>query len=286
MDGRGQRHPDGRGRHSRHDARLARDEAGVEVGEVLHAHERPRVGGAVLVEQQRAGPVGDVLGRAVQEPHVVEAHRAGAAGERHGAVDLRLDRRRIDGAAETPVGVMVPDGAGMALRHDEERPVLEGAVVEHDADGEQVVVGVGIERPVLMPLDRRAVARRLHVELRAVEPDAGADELLDDADEPRVPVELLESREEAMRRLDSPHAGRVRPMPRLQIVDVGMRGEPARLVEDLVHLPAEALDQRRLEHARHHHIPVLAIERHVAVRDHLGLSLWATSCSAGLHHRS
>ena len=76
-----------------------------------------------------------------------------------------------------------------------------------------------------MPLDRRAVARRLHVELRAVESDAGADELLDDADEPRVPVELLESREEAMRRLDPPHAGRLRPMPRLQIVHVGVRGD-------------------------------------------------------------
>ena len=132
-----------------------------------------------------------------------------------------------------------------------------------------------------MPLDRRAVARRLHVELRAVEPDAGADELLDDADEPRVPVELLEPREEAMRRLDPPHAGRFRPMPRLQIVHVGVRGEPARLVEDLAHLPAEALDQRRLEHARHHHIPVLAIGRHVAVRDHLELSLWGLELLGG-----
>ena len=192
-----------------------------------------------------------------------------ASGQRHGALDLAGDGGGIDGAAEAAAGVVVPDGTAVAARHHEQRPVVERAVVEHDPDRQQVVVGVRVERPVLMPLDRRAVARRLEVDLGAVQPDPRAEQPLEQGDESRVADQALEAREEPVRRLDPPHARRLGPMPRLEVVHLGVVGDLPRALEDLRHLPAELVEGRRLEHAGHDEIALFAIERHVPVRDHL-----------------
>ena len=58
----------------------------------------------------------------------------------------------------------------MAARQHQHRTVFERAIVEHDPDRRQVVIGMRIEGPILVPFDRRAVAGRLHVELAGVEP--------------------------------------------------------------------------------------------------------------------
>lgn len=52
--------------------------------------------------------------------------------------------------------VVIEDRPAVGARYDHERAVVVGRVVEHDADGEHVVVRVRIERPVLVPLDRGA----------------------------------------------------------------------------------------------------------------------------------
>ena len=52
------------------------------------------------------------------------------------------------------VGVVIVRGAAMAARYHQQRAVVARAVVEHHAHREEIVVGVRIEGPVLMPLDR------------------------------------------------------------------------------------------------------------------------------------
>jgi hypothetical protein len=51
----------------------------------------------------------------------------------------------IDGADEEAVLVVVEDRAAVGAGEHQQAAVLPGAVVEGDADGEQVVVGVGVE---------------------------------------------------------------------------------------------------------------------------------------------
>ena len=77
-----------------------------------------------------------------------------------------LDQVGIDQAGEVAVvAVMVPHLAGMRTRRHQHRPVLKIAIVEQHADREHIVIGVRIECPVLMPLDRRTILCRLHVQL-------------------------------------------------------------------------------------------------------------------------
>jgi len=63
--------------------------------------------------------------------------------------------RRINRAAEAAVGAMMIVSALMAARY---RSVLDAAIVEHNADRCEIVVGTRLDGPVLVPFDRRAVA--------------------------------------------------------------------------------------------------------------------------------
>ena len=74
----------------------------------------------------------------------------------------------------------------MAAGNDHQRAVLHRHVVEHHADGGEVVVGVRIERPVLMPLHRRAEAGAFHVQLGGVEADIRAPQVLQHGDDLRM----------------------------------------------------------------------------------------------------
>jgi hypothetical protein len=46
----------------------------------------------------------------------------------------------------------------MAARYHHHRAVLDAAIVEHNAERCEIVVGVRVEGPVLLPFDRRAIA--------------------------------------------------------------------------------------------------------------------------------
>ena len=96
----------------------------------------------------------------------MHGHAAGLARERHRLLQMKIGIVRIDGAAEHAILVVVAeDGPLWEPGNDLQRTVGEIHVLQHQAAGEDVVVGVGIEGPVLVPLHRRAAAGRLGVEL-------------------------------------------------------------------------------------------------------------------------
>ena len=61
----------------------------------------------------------------------------------------------------------------MASGHYEHRSVLLRAVIQIDANGETVVIGVRVERPILMPFDGFADLSGFHVDLGIVNANAG-----------------------------------------------------------------------------------------------------------------
>src|SRR5262249_52524855 len=127
-----------------------------------------------------------------------------------------------------------------AAWQDHQWAVLRRHIVEHDADGQQIVVGVRIEGPVLVPLDGGAIAGRLHVELAAMQAQVRADELLDGLDHARVPDQAPEERMAVDWVLEAPHARSLTGMRLLEVVDfVAAVDEPRlgdKVVDDLVGL--------------------------------------------------
>ncbi len=97
-------------------------------------------------------------------------------------VKLRVGHR----ADEDAVLVMVIEGTFMRARNNQQRSVFKPHIIKGDADGQQVVVGVGVEGPVLVPFDRAAELGRFHIQLVAVSPYAGADQLLDNVQDAGV----------------------------------------------------------------------------------------------------
>ena len=77
---------------------------------------------------------------------------------------------------------------------------------------------MGIERPVLMPLDGRAKAGALHVQLGGVEPNIRPPEVLQHGDDPRVPGQRRKP-DMQVRRLDAADARVVRGVAILQVID-------------------------------------------------------------------
>src|SRR6516225_2786420 len=101
---------------------------------------------------------------------MMHGDRAGLAETGYRPREIEIAARRIDRAAEPAVrAVMVVYRALMAARNHHHRTVPDLAIVEHDAHGSEIVVGVRIKGPVLMPLDRSPVPSRLHVELAGIE---------------------------------------------------------------------------------------------------------------------
>ena len=85
------------------------------------------------------------------------------------------------GAAEMAVEVMVINWSFVRAGDDEQGAIFFCHVVQHYTHGEQIVVGVRIKCPVLMPFDWAAIAGLFHVEFVAIAPQAVADQLRYDA---------------------------------------------------------------------------------------------------------
>ncbi len=100
--------------------------------------------------------------RGVQRPHVVNRNTTGFDLNRNCAIlpELRLS----DGADEATTLVVVINWTSMRTRDHHQCPILDGRVVNRHANGDVVVVGMGMEGPVLMPFDRTAECSRLHVQ--------------------------------------------------------------------------------------------------------------------------
>ena len=154
---------------------------------------------------------------------MVERHAAGAAHAGHRALDFAPDEVGVDQAGEAAVlAVMVPTSPVCVPGVTSIGPLDRSVVVEQHADGEDVVIGVRVERPVLVPFHRRAIMRRLHVELGAVQPEARADQLVEDVEHRPASHDLVEQRMDLVRRLDAADAGVLGGVARLEVVDGGM----------------------------------------------------------------
>ncbi len=92
-----------------------------------------------------------------------------------------VDRRRIF-VAQTPGPIprrviLIVERPVVTARHNRERTVRHAGIREIAADREDVVVGVGEELDVLMPLDRVARVEPLEVQFGVVKDDIGAREI-------------------------------------------------------------------------------------------------------------
>jgi hypothetical protein len=201
---------------------------------VREAEQRPRVGGAELEQQQAPLLRGGVGRRAVDRADVVDGDGAGLAGQRHGRRVVHLAPRRVHGAAEPALRVVVEDRAAVRAGDDQQRAVLLLHVVHHHADGGQVVVGVRVEGPVLVPLHRRPEAGRLHVELRRVEADVRPPKVLQHGHDLRVPHQPAVGLVVQVGRLDAPHARLGGRVAVLQVVHRVVRRKAARPLDEAV----------------------------------------------------
>ena len=112
--------------------------------------------------------------RPVHRAHVVQRDRPRRARQRHRLLEVHLPCAGVHRAAEIAVGVVVIGRAGVAARDHQQRAVGLVAVVQQHPHLQDVVVRVGIEGPVGVPLHGRAVLRVLHVHLAVVEADVVA----------------------------------------------------------------------------------------------------------------
>ena len=269
--GRRQRQPHRHRRHPRHDrVGLAAQQQVVPALPIRlrRADQRPGVGGAILEQQQAARLLRGVGCRAVDRPHMVDADAAGRPGAGHRLGEVDVDLGRVHGAAEHAVAVVVVDRPLVAAGHAQQRAVLDLAIVHHHADGAQIVVGVRIERPVLVPLDRGTVAGGLHVQLRRVEADRRAHQLLQHRQDVRVTHHRIIDRVMQMRRLDPPHPRFLRAVRRLEVIDLVVLAHEPRLLDQLVGHPTQIVDVLRAQHVLDDHEPLLAVSRNSCLVDH------------------
>ena len=162
---------------------------------------------------------------------------------------------------------MVVDRAEMAARDHHHRAVLEVAIVEHDADRGEIVIGVRIKRPILVPFDRRAITSRLHVELAGVEAHR-APQILQHLDDLRMPRRPRIFGVVQMRRLDAPHPRLGGRMRIFKVVDFVIGGDIARVTHELVGDPAQRFGLLRRQDVGQHDEPVAAIGGEVGLRQH------------------
>ena len=190
----------------------------------------------------------------------MERHAARAPGQGHRVRDLGLDLGGIDQTTEAAVfSVMIPDRALVRARRDEQWTVLQIHVVEHHTHGQDVVVRVRIKGPVLVPLDRRSVPGRLHVELGAMQAQGGAEQKREDLHHIMATHDGIKSRMHLVGRLDASDLRLSPGVPGLEIVDGGVRvdrgGACDQLGDDLTQLG----QLRRSEQVGDHNEPVTLI---------------------------
>jgi hypothetical protein len=207
---------------------------------------------------------------------------AGFAHAGHGTLDLVLNLIGIDQAGKAAIfAVVIPHPVpDMRAGRDQHRAVFEVAVVQQDANREDVVIGVRVERPILVPFHRRAVLRRLHVQLGAVEAQAGTQELCEDFDHRAAAYDLVKDRMNLVRGLDAADTGDFRCVAGLEVVDVGvfrdLCGTSHQFGDDIAH----PLKRVGVEHLGHDNHAVPLIGLHHALRNHLSSFVISSYVSA------
>ena len=85
----------------------------------------------------------------------MKRHAACLAHAGAGEFDFILNQIRVDHPGKTAVfAVVVPYLTPVGLWSDQHRTVRHICVVQHNAYGQNVVVGVRVESPILVPFNR------------------------------------------------------------------------------------------------------------------------------------
>ena len=122
----------------------------------------------------------------------------------------------------------------MRTGNDHERAILYRHLVDADADGQQIIVGVGIEGPILVPFHRAAKGRIFEVELVAIGAQVGADQLADNLQHRGVTQGLIIDLMVFDRIFEPAQHGLLRRVTRFQVKDIGVLGHGARLFDKFV----------------------------------------------------
>ncbi len=154
-------------------------------------------------------------------------------------------------------------------RYVEQAAVLLVHVVERQPDGEDVVVRVGMEREVLVPLDRAPRPGGLRVELRAQEPDANRDQRLQSIEDRSRADDVGEDRPVAIGVLEASHQRPVEGMGRLEVIPIVVGRQGPGSIDRLVDHRPGGLDHRRRQDVLEDEVPLLPIERDLPIGEHV-----------------
>ena len=164
---------------------------------------------------------------------------------------------------------MVVHGPLVRAGEDLQRAVVGVHVVEQDADREHVLVGVRIERPILVPLHRRAVLGGFHVHLAAgAQPDVGADQRFERRHDARIRGEFAVEGVCQMGLLDASDPRRVRGVRGFEIQHGAVFREPGGAGHDVVGDRAQLGERLRQQGTFDNDIAVLVVLRDLRFRQH------------------
>ena len=218
----------------------------------------------------------------MHEPRMVDGDRAGAGVQLARRRDVQPLADDVDGAAEGAAAVVVVDAPLVRTGQHQQRAVVRVHVVQQDADGKHALIGVRIERPVLVPLHRGAVAARLHVHLAAgAQADVGADQRLQSGHDAGMAGKFAVERMRQMRALDAAHPGREARVRRLQIEDVRVLVHVARAGGDLLGHGAQLGQRLGFQQVRNDDVAVLAVLFDLRFAQHAAFS--SQHCGALSH---
>src|SRR4051795_6857590 len=102
---------------------------------------------------------------------MMDGHRSRPAGEGDDPVAREQGVSGIDSARKDAAVKVAEDRPLVRAGDHHERFAARIDVLQDHADGQEVVVSVRIERPVLVPLDRGSATGSLNVELAGLQPD-------------------------------------------------------------------------------------------------------------------
>src|SRR4029077_2986901 len=100
----------------------------------------------------------------------MDRHAANGTGQRDGLSDVEPRASNIYGSDKKTVILMVVNRSAVTAGDNLQRTVFQGHIVKHDTNRQDVLVRMGIKCPILVPLDRSAIPRRLHIELASMKP--------------------------------------------------------------------------------------------------------------------
>ena len=191
---------------------------------------------------------------------MVDVDASGGERERDRPPEVEpAEVRPVDAAGEGVALVVVVHRPPVAPGQHGEAAVLGRGVVEEEPHREHVVVRVGVERGVLVPLDWRADLLALEVQLAVVELDVGADQLRHDRRDRGLEGHPAVERVVVGGILDSPQDRALRRVTGIEVEHGAARSDAPGLLDELVRRRPECLELRRVDHVPHREVAVTMV---------------------------